>query len=327
MAEIGSDILKASALLRNGEIIAIPTETVYGLAANAFNTRAVARIFEIKSRPYFDPLIVHSHSIESIEREIVKEFPKKAKKLAEKFWPGPLTLVLPKHSRVPDIITSGLPTVGVRIPNHRLTLSLLKFLDFPLAAPSANPFGYISPTTASHVDSQLGIHIPYILDGGSSKVGIESTIVGFDEMQRIKIYRYGGIPIEQIEEVVGESILHNQNVDQIIKAPGMLKSHYSPKIRLQLVDELNETIARQFSKKTAFITYKSKLKILEPERNKVLSHKGDLKEAAANLFTIMRELDNGNYELIVAEKLPNTGLGIAINDRLFRASQLNEVTD
>ncbi|MES2733756.1 MAG: L-threonylcarbamoyladenylate synthase, partial [Bacteroidota bacterium] len=179
-ARIGTNISHAIDLLQQGEVVAIPTETVYGLAGNALNTKAVARIFSVKNRPTFDPLIIHTNSLEKV-LQFVDEMPAQAKTLAQACWPGPLTLLLPRKDSIPDLVTSGLDTVAVRIPNHSLTLSLLEALEFPLAAPSANPFGYISPTTAEHVYNQLGKKIPYILDGGPCLVGIESTIVGFED--------------------------------------------------------------------------------------------------------------------------------------------------
>jgi L-threonylcarbamoyladenylate synthase len=203
MAEIGRDIEKAKSLLMQGDLVAIPTETVYGLAGNALDPEAVALIFETKNRPSFDPLILHTSSIGRVE-DFVSSFPEKLKILAESFWPGPLTLLLPRKSVVPDLVTSGLDRVAVRVPKHPLTLALLESLDFPLAAPSANPFGYISPTRPEHVEAQLGEKIPYILDGEACDVGLESTIVGLEE-DEIVIYRLGGLEISAIEKLVGRS--------------------------------------------------------------------------------------------------------------------------
>lgn len=188
-APIGQDLDKALQLLESGELVAIPTETVYGLAANALNSRAVAKIFEAKNRPSFDPLIVHVASLQHAKK-YTTGFPLQAEALARRFWPGPLTLLLPKTSDVPDIVTAGLDRVGLRCPAHPLTISLLAHASFPLAAPSANPFGYISPTTSQHVQDQLGNSVSYIIDGGPSRVGIESTIVGWEDNEPI-IYRLG----------------------------------------------------------------------------------------------------------------------------------------
>ncbi|MDQ3289765.1 MAG: L-threonylcarbamoyladenylate synthase, partial [Bacteroidota bacterium] len=176
MAIIGTDTEQAANLLRAGQLVSIPTETVYGLAANAYLEEAVVSIFEAKQRPAFDPLIVHTHSIQEFDK-IAVNIPKRAYQLAEAFMPGPVTLILPRNPKIPLLVTSGNESVGVRIPNHPLTLNLLRKLEFPLAAPSANPFGYVSPTTAQHVNQQLGEKIPYILDGGTCSVGIESTII------------------------------------------------------------------------------------------------------------------------------------------------------
>ena len=202
MALIGQDISQAKRVLDEGELVAIPTETVYGLAGNALNPVAVASIFETKNRPSFDPLIVHIPSLDVAENYVI-DIPDPLRKLAEQFWPGPLTLLLPRKNTIPDIVTSGLERVAIRVPDHSLTLELLSQLDFPLAAPSANPFGYISPTSPQHVDAQLGERISYILDGGKCRVGLESTIVGMEENE-IVVYRLGGLEISEIERIVGE---------------------------------------------------------------------------------------------------------------------------
>jgi L-threonylcarbamoyladenylate synthase len=206
MAEIGKEVNRASQLLREGQLVGIPTETVYGLAANALDADAVLRIFEAKGRPHFDPLIMHLPDADAVKVH-VRDIPPMALQLMDAFWPGPLTLVLPKQSHVPDIVTSGLDTVAVRVPSHPMTQALLRQLDFPLAAPSANLFGHVSPTTAQHVNAQLGDRIPYILDGGATTVGLESTIVGFEEGIPT-IYRLGGLGVEEIERVVGPSAAH-----------------------------------------------------------------------------------------------------------------------
>ncbi len=225
MAEIGTDIKIALNLLNRSEIVGIPTETVYGLAANAFDPIAVAKIFKAKERPAFDPLIVHTSSLERAMR-FVEIIPGKAYKLANKFWPGPMTLIFKKKAIIPDIVTSGLETVAVRIPNHPLTLELLRSIDFPLAAPSANPFGYISPTSAEHVNEQLGEKIKYVLDGGDCHVGIESTIIDFDD-DEINVLRLGGCKIEDLKKIVGKINLRPITSSNPV-APGMMNSHYSP---------------------------------------------------------------------------------------------------
>lgn len=311
MAAIGNDILKAARLLEQGKLVAIPTETVYGLAANALDTTAVAGIFRAKNRPTFDPLIVHTYSIAKT-KEYVREFPMELEKLAKAYWPGPLTLLLPKKNVIPDLVTSGLDNVAVRIPNHSLTLELLEKLNFPLAAPSANPFGYISPTKPEHVNKQLGNEIDYILDGGNCEVGIESTIVGV-EKGKVCVYRLGGLTIEQIEKVIGKVELRIISSDNPT-VPGQLQSHYAPmkKIYIGNIDLL----MGQY--KNVCVLNFGRKKFNVPTFN--LSENENLTEAAANLFTGLRALDECQAEIILCEYLPETGLGIAINDRLKRAA-------
>lgn len=313
MSQIGSDISKAKNILTAGNTVAIPTETVYGLAANALDTSAVSQIFSIKKRPSFDPLIVHTHSIDALH-SFVREIPEAARLLAETFWPGPLTLLLPKKSIISDLVTSGLDRVAVRIPNHPLTLALLQSLDFPLAAPSANPFGYISPTTAQHVADQLGNDVEYILDGGAANVGVESTIVGWED-GNATIMRVGGLSIEEIEKVVGKvNVLAVSSSNP--SAPGMLKSHYAPRIPMQ-VGTISELIQRYASKKIAVLSFQQAFPFVHT--NYILSKTGDLNEAAQHLFAAMRELDGTDAEIILTEFVPGVGLGLAINDRLKRA--------
>ena len=316
MAEIGKDILKAKEYLEKDELVAIPTETVYGLAANALNPIAVAKIFEVKERPTFDPLIVHTHSMDKVYDFVTNIHPTLLK-LAETFWPGPLTLLLPKKIIIPNLVTSGLDRVGVRIPNHPLTLKLLAQLNFPLAAPSANPFGYISPTTAKHVENQLGTKIPYILDGGNCAVGLESTIVG-EENGEVIIYRLGGLSINEIEFIVGKvSIELNQSSNP--KAPGQLKSHYAPKKPVYIGD-LNELQAKYFDKKIGAIVFGNETNLHATALVKNLSVTKNFQEAAINLFSFLRELDEADVDIIITELLPPQGLGLAINDRLKRAA-------
>jgi L-threonylcarbamoyladenylate synthase len=318
VAEIGKDISKAKDFLEKEQLVAIPTETVYGLAANALNPIAVAKIFEAKERPTFDPLIVHTHSLNEVSKFVTNIHPSLLK-LAQTFWPGPLTLLLPKRDIIPNLVTSGLDRVGVRIPNHTLTLELLKQLNFPLAAPSANPFGYISPTTAEHVDRQLGTKIPYILDGGACEVGLESTIVG-EENGEIIVYRLGGLSIDDIALVVGKvSVQLNQSSNP--KAPGQLKSHYAPKKSVYIGDviELQNTYA---NKKIGAIVFGDDIKLNETITVKKLSSSKNYQEAAVNLFSFLRELDEADVDVIIADLLPEQGLGLAINDRLRRAAAL-----
>lgn len=318
MAEIGRDIEKAKSLLMQGDLVAIPTETVYGLAGNALDPEAVALIFETKNRPSFDPLILHTSSIGRVE-DFVSSFPEKLKILAENFWPGPLTLLLPRKSIVPDLVTSGLDRVAVRVPKHPLTLALLESLDFPLAAPSANPFGYISPTRPEHVEAQLGEKIPYILDGEACDVGLESTIVGLEE-DEIVIYRLGGLEISAIEKLVGTVKIKDHSSSNP-SAPGQLDSHYAPRKPFVLGD-LKVIVKENLEKKTDFsvLSFSDFFPEISPENQIALSTERNLHEAAKNLFSAMRKLDEGNSTVILAELLPEEGLGRAINDRLRRAA-------
>lgn len=313
MAEIGTDIEKARAILEAGELVAIPTETVYGLAANALDGNAVAKIFSAKDRPAFDPLIIHVPDLDSVDL-YVEAIPVKARRLASLFWPGPLTLVLKKRSIVPDIVTSGMDTVGVRCPDHHMTRDLLQSLSFPLAAPSANPFGYVSPTEPKHVAAQLGDRIDYILDGGECKVGIESTIIGFENEQPV-IYRLGGLSLEKIESVVGlVEISLNSSSDP--KAPGQLKSHYSPRKRV-VIGKMDELLQKYSAYTSGILSFS---KDYSSTNQIILSRDGNLEEAAKNLFKALRSFDDMNVEIVLAEEVPQTGIGRAINDRLRRAA-------
>jgi L-threonylcarbamoyladenylate synthase len=344
--EIGPDIDKAARLLEAGELVAIPTETVYGLAANALNAKAVARIFEVKSRPYFDPLIVHLSAGSGPEspmsgltklgpcRDIaraedylrrmlnpyVRDFPAWALKLARSFWPGPLTLVLPRKPDVPDIVTSGLDTVALRIPAHFATLELLARLPFPLAAPSANPFGFVSPTTAQHVADQLGGKIPYVLDGGPCGVGVESTIV-CEVAGAAAILRLGGLRVEDIEAVLGPIGVAPASGKTM--APGGLESHYAPRAPL-FFDDLGYSQRGFKPAEVAALLFSKPLAAVPGDQQRVLSPPGDLNEAAQKLFAAMRELDalcaTRGLKAIFTQKFPDQGLGRAINDRLKRAS-------
>lgn len=317
MAEIGTDISKAATLLEEGKLVAIPTETVYGLAGNALNESAVLEIFKVKKRPKFDPLIAHTDSLEKV-KTYVSHIPEKALMLAEAFWPGPLTLLLHKRPHISDLLTSGLPLMGVRMPRHPLTLDLLSRFDFPLAAPSANPFGYVSPTTAQHVEDQLGSSIPYILDGGSCSIGIESTIVGFDEYENPIIYRLGGKKIEDIEKIVGRVKLRiNHSSDPV--TPGMLKSHYAPAKRV-IIGELDRLIERFQRRSFGIISFNKQFDNISADRQIVLSRESNLDEAARHLFGALRNMDQKDVEFIITEKFPDEGLGQAINDRLKRAA-------
>lgn len=317
MSIISSDIQKAKAILENEELVAIPTETVYGLAGNIFSEKAIKSIFNTKQRPLFNPLIVHISSVTELPN-IVKEIPKKAALLAHKFWPGSLTLVLEKNKNIPDLITAGKNTVAVRIPNHKTTLALLAQLSFPLAAPSANPFNRISPTKASHVAHYFKDQIQMVLEGGQCKNGIESTIIGFENDEPV-IYRLGAIAIEEIEKVVGKVIVKNL-AESNPNAPGMLKKHYAPRTKTILTSTLEQEISKYATKKVGVLSFHTSYQSHKVDFEIVLSPKQDLKEAAGKLYDAMHQLDLLELDIIIIEKLPNIGLGKSMNDRLQRAS-------
>ena len=308
-----AELSQAAEVIRRGGVVAMPTETVYGLAANAFDATAVARIFEVKKRPRFDPLIVHVADLEGA-REVVSSFPDKARVLAERFWPGPLTLVLPKSARVPDIVSSGLPTVGLRMPDHQLAQALIRACGVPLAAPSANPFGRTSPTTAQHVRDQLGDEVDMVLDGGACRVGIESTIISLCEDEPA-LLRAGGTTVEEIEELIGP-VRRCCNFAGRPVAPGQLPRHYAPRTPLVIRADISVLPERGRVGLLAFTPPKDAVAYAAVE---VLAPGGSLREAAANLFAAMHRLDGLGLDLIVAEKIPDCGLGLAINDRLQRA--------
>jgi L-threonylcarbamoyladenylate synthase len=317
MAEIGQNIELCKSLLTQNEVIGIPTETVYGLAGNALSQDAVLKIFEVKERPSFDPLICHIKSIDDLGQYAIT-IPDLALRFAEAFWPGPLTLILPKNKQIPDLVTSGLDTCGFRVPKHPLTLQLLNSLDFPLAAPSANPFGYISPTSAQHVQNQLGDKIPYILDGGECQVGLESTIVGFNEEGRSIVYRLGGLSLDEIKKIDPEVLISiNQSSNPV--APGQLKSHYSPQKPIILFDRISELEHHPLLKESFVISFSQDFGI--GEKSLVLTSALSLNEAAKNLFAYLRLADEDiETSIIFAQRVPGQGLGLAINDRLKRAT-------
>ena len=316
MSIISKDIQKAVALLINEQLVAIPTETVYGLAGNIFSEKAIKSIFSTKKRPFFNPLIVHIPSIDSLS-DIVTHVPEKAKLLAAAFWPGSLTLVLKKSNKIPDLITAGKDTVAVRVPNHPVTLELLKQLPFPLAAPSANPFGSISPTKPTHVENYFKNDIQMVLDGGSCANGIESTIIGFENEEPV-IYRLGALPVEDIEAVVGAISIKNKKEEKP-DAPGMLARHYAPKTSTFLADNITAEIEKNCGKKIGVLVFKSSLNN-ENITEIILSKNGSLQEAAAKLYDAMHELDTKNLDIIIAERFSEFGLGKSINDRLQRAT-------
>lgn len=315
---IGNDIGRAAEILRHGGLVAIPTETVYGLAANALDDTAVLRIYEAKGRPRFNPLILHLPSVEAFAR-YVAALPPAALALADAFCPGPLTFLLTKRDLVSDLVTAGSDRVALRIPDHPLTLELLHTLGLPLAAPSANPSGYVSPVTAAHVAEGLGGRVPYVLDGGPCRVGLESTIVGF-EADGLRLYRPGAVTAEQLRDVSGLPVREPDS--GAVETPGRLKSHYAPHTRLQ-VGDVEAGLRRHGGAGTAVIAFRSTRFDPQPRWLRTLSPSGDLREAARHLFGALRELDAAGAGLILAERFPDHGLGKAINDRLERAQSIH----
>jgi len=315
---ISTDRAAAVELLRKGEIVALPTETVYGLAADALNPIAVTKIFEAKERPRFDPLIVHLPSRDWLEKiaDLPEHNQQLISKLADKFWPGPFTIVLPKHEIVPEIVTSGLDTVAVRISTHPAFADIVCELDHPLAAPSANRFGRLSPTTAQHVLDELDGRIPLIVDAGETEHGLESTIVSV-RGNSINILRRGPITAEQLSEFAKVNIVASPV--RKISAPGQFSSHYAPKTPLRLIRDA-KSFSTEKNQRVGLLAWhpvESENKFSGVRR---LSDRKDLREAAANLFRYLRELDVLGLDLIVAERVPFQGLGAAILDRLERAS-------
>jgi L-threonylcarbamoyladenylate synthase len=313
---IGTDVLEAKRFLEEGQLVAIPTETVYGLAANALDEAAVLKIYAAKNRPQFNPLILHVANLDQF-RKLVLDIPLACKKLLLELSPGPITFLLPKSDLVSDLVTAGSQLVAIRIPNHPLTLDLLSKLDFPVAAPSANPSGYVSPVTAEHVMDGLNQKLPYILDGGICQIGLESTIVGFDG-DKVMIHRLGGISAEQIRDITGNHVEIALS-HAAPTAPGQLKSHYATAKPFYLGDvELN--ILENKEKRIGIISFHKSYSALNPAEEILLSNRGDLNEAAAALFSAMRNMDSANVEVIIAERFPDQGIGMAINDRLERAA-------
>jgi L-threonylcarbamoyladenylate synthase len=316
---ITRDIQLAVDCLDKNDVVGMPTETVYGLAGNAFSEHAVRRIFEVKQRPAYNPLIVHISGTADLST-VATDIPEEAIILTRHFWPGPLTVVLKKKGCIPDLVTSGKATVAVRAPDHPVAQELLRNISYPLAAPSANPFGTISPTTAEHVERYFGGIIPCILDGGPCQKGIESTIVGFGDDGRPVILRLGSITPEEIEGVVGSITIRNKAA-YAPDAPGMLSRHYSPKTALVLSDNPEITLESYAGCRVGLLSFSERL----PDRpglvQVILSEKRDMNEAAAALYAALHELDQLSADVIVTSLLPETGLGSAINDKLRRAAE------
>lgn len=307
------EIEKAAQLLREGELVVIPTETVYGLAANAFDPSAIQKIYDLKKRPKGNPLIIHIGKLEDLFK-LVREPSKMQLALAETFWPGPLTLVFNRSSIVPDIVTAGQETVAIRMPNNAKTLALLDQLDFPLVAPSANPFTYISPTHPDHLKLSYGEHCPFILDDGECEVGLESTIIS-ETKEGFHCLRQGGIPIKDIERKLGEVIVTQK--PSAIVTPGMHKKHYSPHTKVKIINDLSE--ASNFKDiNYKLITFGTKNKL---DHQIELAPNGDLRQAGKRLYATFYELDKSDLDLILILRPPNDGLGLTLNDRLTRASQ------
>ncbi|MBV8530485.1 MAG: threonylcarbamoyl-AMP synthase [Candidatus Eremiobacteraeota bacterium] len=304
-------IARAVEVLQNGGVVAFPTETVYGLGALAFDRVAVARIFDIKQRPSFDPLIVHVLD-RAMLAGVASEFSSTAEALAQRFWPGPLTLVLPKTPAVPGLVTAGLPSVAVRMPSHPVARALLHGVGAPIAAPSANRFGTLSPTRAEHVARSLEASVAVILDGGPSLLGIESTIVGLTPAPML--LRPGAIPVESIEAVIGP--LERSRSGGRPSAPGQLARHYAPRTPLRLVDPGSVPLSERRNAGALLLAGE----VEGYQALRVLSRRGDLCEAAAGFFEALHALDSLRLQRIDAQSMPAQGLGLAMMDRLPRAA-------
>ena len=301
----------AAALLRDGRLIAFPTETVYGLGANALDAAAVERIYQAKGRPHSSPIIVHVSDLE-MAMEVVATWPDAARRLAEKFWPGPLTLVLPKTRAVPELVTAGLATVGVRMPAHPVALALIQAAHVPIAAPSANRFTQLSPTSAEHVRESLGDCVDYILDGGHCNVGIESTVLSLAEAKPV-LYRPGGISRQQIEEIIGAVAVASNKPGQAHASPGLHPRHYSPRTRLLLVE--HGDVPEQGSGAYVQLTHTPRRAVIE-----IVTLPNDATEYASRLYNILHTLDSRGYDWIALDTPPGTPEWEAVLDRLRRAA-------
>ena len=318
MTLISNSIQKAVALLNQDQIISIPTETVYGLVGNIYSRNAIESIFTMKQRPFFNPLIVHIKSVKDLP-EIASVIPDKALMLAAAFWPGPLTLVLKKQASIPDLVTGSKDTVAVRVPNHPIALALLEQLDYPLAAPSANPFGSISPTKAAHVAHYFKNLLPMVLDGGACQKGIESTIIGFENEEPV-LYRLGSLATEDIELIVGPLKISTHD-DTAPVAPGMLSRHYAPMTSTLLSTNVEELLKAFSNQKIGVVIFQNEIDNSEIAAQEILSPTGNLEEAASQLYAALHRLDARGLDLIIAERFPDIGLGKTINDRLERATK------
>lgn len=324
MAQIlaGTDpyaIATAASALRAGELVAFPTETVYGLGADALNEHAVAQVFAVKNRPHFDPLIVHLPDKESA-LQYVSHVDQRALVLMEAFWPGPLTLVLRKKPVIPDLVTAGLDSVALRVPAHPVALALLRAFERPIAAPSANPFGYVSPTTVMHVQELLGDRIKLILDGGPCAVGVESTVCALTDEGAV-ILRPGGVTVEEIEAVIGP-VKRVSTLQTDARSPGALPRHYSPHVALQLLQPGEPLPPPRLDERIGLLLFTERQDAEGYTAVEILSPAGNLVEAAANLFAALRRLDSVPLDRVLIEPVPEQGLGRAIMDRLRRAAVL-----
>jgi L-threonylcarbamoyladenylate synthase len=315
---ISKDVKLAATFLKNDGVVGIPTETVYGLAGNAYSDVAINKIFEVKKRPNSNPLILHVKNSNELDK-IGTQIPELAYKLAETFWPGPLTLIVKKQPHISNLITASQDTVAIRVPNHTLTLELLNSIDFPLVAPSANPFTRISPIEAPHVEAYFKDQINMVLDGGRCSEGVESTIVGF-ENNRAVIYRLGAISIEEIEKITNNVSVYKP-LDKKIITPGMLKKHYSPNTDIILTRNVSQEIEWFSDKKIGLLLFNAPQPNFNLAYQKILSPDSNLKIATSNLYKALHELDAMNLDLIIAERFPEYGLGLTINDRLTRATK------
>ena len=330
---------RAAQVLRGGGIVAFPTETVYGLGADAFNADAIVKVFEAKNRPFFDPLIIHIDNIDTLSKvadlsQLSQESKRKINLLADNFWPGPLSLVLPKSDKIPGIATAGLNTAAVRLPANETARKLIRLAGGAVAAPSANPFGGLSPTTAQHVKDGLGEKVDIILDGGSALVGVESTVLDLSGEQ-VQLLRHGGVPKEEIEKVIGfvreQGLLARRQPTESrelgFASPGQMESHYAPRTPLAVFTR-EEIPGLQFAENSAYLFFDdascegwlSKNKSSNDSRTFTLSPLGNVSEAAACLFETLHKLDTLGVQRIFAQLTPQEGLGAAINDRLVRAS-------
>ncbi len=321
-----NDLEIAALLLKNGEIVGVPTETVYGLAADATNEEAVAKIFEAKGRPADNPLIIHVTSIDMMLK-YTEDIPSVAYKLAEKFWPGPLTMVLPKRSNVPDIVTAGMDTVAVRMPSNEIVKKIIDYVGRPLAAPSANKSGYPSPTTAQHVIDDMNGKISAVVDGGQCTVGVESTVISFEGYDSVRVLRPGFITPEQLREVVDDVIIdknitsNEMPVIEEVRSPGMKYMHYSPKARVVLVREGLEMFKKYVSEQTDPDSCSLIFDYDAPDfPYKYMTYGNTPQEQAHQIFAKLREADKIGIKTLYVRAPRKEGIGLAVYNRLIRAA-------